>query len=125
MKNPARFPAGLGYTFQGCSFVLELRYNPYSPEVVNFLAFSTKDASPLADLNTAWLLCKRVSLLRSKILPLAPKVTPFPRLRKLTVFFGAAGPTFWTPSFSVCGVIGTSSLWRLLGIRESIHRLRQ
>jgi hypothetical protein len=58
---------------------------PYSPEVVNFLAFSTKDASPLADLNTARLLRKRVSLLRSKILPLgAEGDRPSPRVRKLT-----------------------------------------
>ena len=62
--------------------MLESRYNPYSPEVVNFLVFSTKGASPLADLNTAWLLRKRVSLLRSKILPLAPKVTPVPQGQK-------------------------------------------
>jgi hypothetical protein len=34
------------------------------------------------DLNTALLLRKRVSLLRSKILPLAPKVTPFPEGQK-------------------------------------------
>jgi hypothetical protein len=32
------------------SSVLESRYNPYSPEVVNFLVFSTKGASPLSDL---------------------------------------------------------------------------
>jgi hypothetical protein len=42
MKNPAR-----GHTFQACSFVLESRCNAYSPEVVNFLVFSTKGASSL------------------------------------------------------------------------------
>jgi hypothetical protein len=38
------------------------------------------------DLNTALLLRKHVSLLRSKILPLAPKVTPFPEAQKAYLY---------------------------------------
>ena len=44
----------------------------YFPRIFN------QGCIPLTDLNTALLLRKRISLLRSKILPLAPKVTPFP-----------------------------------------------
>jgi hypothetical protein len=48
----------------------------YFPRIFN------QGCIPLTDLNIALLLRKRISLLRSKILPLAPKVTPFPEGQK-------------------------------------------
>ena len=69
MKNPARFPGRAWTHFSSVLFC-------------TFLVFSTKGAAPLPDLNTALLLRKRISLLRRKILPLAPKVTPFQEVQK-------------------------------------------